>query len=107
MAVMVNIWPRMALCSIWLHRAVFGHMFTVTAMGSSMSKVQLLSIGRIIVNNNQATGKVMTTFTRTSKLTKWYNFRWFADVIYVDVSIVNNRTSRIAQLVFQVRKRNI
>ncbi len=83
-----------------LHRAVRGHMFTVTAMGSSVSKVQLLGRGRIIVKNNHATRKVMTTFTRTSKLMKWYDFRWFADVICVDISIVDNRTSRIAQLVF-------
>ncbi len=55
-------------CSQMLHRAVRGHMVTITAMGSSVSKVQLLINGRIIINNNHAARRIVTTFTRTSKL---------------------------------------
>ncbi len=87
-------------CSQLLHRAVRSHMFTVTAMSSSVSEVQLLISGRIVVNNNHAARSIVSTFTRTSKLRQWDYFRCIADVICVDVSIINDGTSTIAKLVF-------
>ncbi len=84
-----------------------GHMFTITTMGGSVSKIQRLTRGRIIINHDHTTRSIMSTFTRTSKLRQWYNLRCIADVICVDVSIINDRTRRIAQLVFKVCERNI